>query len=536
MQIVRDLAGYSYGRSDLVRRAMAKKKHDVMIRERAAFVHGITAPDGTVEVPGCVRNGVPEQVAERIFDDMTAFASYAFNKSHAAAYGRVTMQTAWLKHHHLSPFMAAILNSVMGNAGKIAAYIQYCRKRGIRILPPDLNRSGLRFTVTPEGDILFGLGAVKNVGHQAVMAVMEARSNAPFKDIFDFYRRIDPSLMNRRAMESLIRAGALDFTGENRTRLTYAIEQAIDAAVRWRKRNADGQMSLFGDMDIPMEIPSEMDRVTPVTEEESPLEKLLQEREATGVYISGHPLDAYQSLLEQMPFSTAQLAEMEDMADKGLHMDGMPVTMAGILTAARGRATRKGAYMGILTLEDLTGQIEGLVFPKVYEQYEQELAVDAMVVLQGKLSVREEEPPKLLVDKVIPFSEWKGEVTAQKQPWRGRQRGNGAALAPSENPQGNPAPTSPADPAPPPLAPPSPLVVEAKAAPAKLYLKMASAQMEEASGILWMYPGDTPVYFHLPETKQTLLAPREIWVNPSPACTDALATMLGTEAVKMVTK
>lgn len=514
MQIVRDLAGYSYGRSDLVRRAMAKKKHDVMTREREAFVHGITRPDGTVEVPGCIRNGVPEQVAEQIFDEMTAFASYAFNKSHAAAYGKVTMQTAWLKHHYLAPFMAAILNSVMGNAGKIAGYIQYCRRQGIRILPPDVNRSGHRFTVTEEGHILFGLGAVKNVGYNAVLAIMEARKTSPFQDLFQFFRRIDPSLVNRRAMESLIRAGAMDFTGENRSRMIYAVEPAMDAAVRWRKRNVEGQLSLFGGDDPVLDGPTDLDGVIPQIPDDSPLDKLLQEKEATGVYITGHPLDGYRQVLDQMPFSTLQLEEMEDMEDKGLHMDGTPVTMAGILTSARGRATRKGAYMGIVTLEDLTGQIEGLVFPKVYELYEQDLTVDAMVVLQGKLSVREEEPPKLLVDRVTPLSEWKGE---------------------DPPPQRRAAPAPTKAPAPPPShVPDDPLVAQAKEVSAKLYLKLTEPQMEEVSGILWMFPGDTPVYFYLSETKKTLLAPREIWCAPSPECTAALAGMLGEDAVRMV--
>ena len=253
MQIVRDLAGYSYGRSDLVRRAMAKKKHSVMEAERDIFIHGQTDEKGNVVIPGCVRRGVPEDVANGIYDEMISFASYAFNKSHAAAYGVVTMQTAWLKKYHPVPFMAAIINSVYGNSGKVAAHIQYCRSKGIPVLPPDVDRSGWKFSAVrlPDGTsgILFGLGAVKGVGEAAVQHLVRERQKGPFRDIFDLCDRVDPSICGKRVVESLIRVGALDGHGANRPQMLSVYEQAMDANSSRRKANIDGQLSLF-DMDF----------------------------------------------------------------------------------------------------------------------------------------------------------------------------------------------------------------------------------------------------------------------------------------------
>ena len=250
MQIVRDLAGYSYGRSDLVRRAMAKKKKKVMDEEREIFVHGMCDAEGNVTVPGCVRNGVPENVANLIYDKMISFASYAFNKSHAAAYGVVAMQTAWLKRYYPVQFMAAILNSVYGNTGKIAGYIQYCRGRGIQVLPPNINKSRWKFTVDRDAEghaaILFGLGAVKSVGEGAVTAIQREReSGGAYRDIFDFCRRIDPSECGKRVTESLIKAGAFDSLGANRPQMLAVYEGAMDANQNTRRKNVAGQVSLF---------------------------------------------------------------------------------------------------------------------------------------------------------------------------------------------------------------------------------------------------------------------------------------------------
>ena len=520
MQIVRDLAGYSYGRSDLVRRAMAKKKHKVMAQEREYFIHGKLNDDGTIDVPGCVRNGVPEEVASHLYDEMTAFASYAFNKSHAAAYAVVCIETAWLKRYHPVPFMAAILNSVYGNPAKIAAYIQYCRSRGIAILPPDVNRSQWKFTVAkaPDGQlgILFGLGAVKTVGQGAVDAIIRERKNGAYRDIFDFCRRIDTSECNKRVVESLIKAGAFDGMGGNRPQLLAVFESAMDANSSLRKQTVDGQISLF-DMAFGGAPLVQENHTLPNLPDYPLRQRLALEKEIAGVYITGHPLDDYRDVLGKLPFSTADLDGLEERKDHGLSLDGQIVDMGGILTEVKGKATKKGAYMGFITLEDLTGQIECLVFPKVYERYQGMMAVDDLVVLHGRLSIREEEAPKLLVEKLIPLEAWHPEESA-------------------------PAATmgqSTARPVPPPKRHTSeaPKLTDAQAAakaPRKLYLRLNRPQMDAASSTLSLYPGSVPVYLHLPAEKMTLLAPKTGWCDASDGCLNRLNALLGAENVKLL--
>ena len=520
MQIVRDLAGYSYGRSDLVRRAMAKKKHKVMAQEREYFIHGKLNDDGTIDVPGCVRNGVPEEVASHLYDEMTAFASYAFNKSHAAAYAVVCIETAWLKRYHPVPFMAAILNSVYGNPAKIAAYIQYCRSRGIAILPPDVNRSQWKFTVAkaPDGQlgILFGLGAVKTVGQGAVDAIIRERKNGAYRDIFDFCRRIDTSECNKRVVESLIKAGAFDGMGGNRPQLLAVFESAMDANSSLRKQTVDGQISLF-DMAFGGAPLVQENHTLPNLPDYPLRQRLALEKEIAGVYITGHPLDDYRDVLGKLPFSTADLDGLEEREDHGLSLDGQIVDMGGILTEVKGKATKKGAYMGFITLEDLTGQIECLVFPKVYERYQGMMAVDDLVVLHGRLSIREEEAPKLLVEKLIPLEAWHPEDSAPAAPMG----------------------QSTARPVPPPKRHTSeaPKLTDAQAAakaPRKLYLRLNRPQMDAASSTLSLYPGSVPVYLHLPAEKMTLLAPKTGWCDASDGCLNRLNALLGAENVKLL--
>lgn len=520
MQIVRDLAGYSYGRSDLVRRAMAKKKHKVMAQEREYFIHGKLNDDGTIDVPGCVRNGVPEEVASHLYDEMTAFASYAFNKSHAAAYAVVCIETAWLKRYHPVPFMAAILNSVYGNPAKIAAYIQYCRSRGIAILPPDVNRSQWKFTVAkaPDGQlgILFGLGAVKTVGQGAVDAIIRERKNGAYRDIFDFCRRIDTSECNKRVVESLIKAGAFDGMGGNRPQLMAVFESAMDANSSLRKQTVDGQISLF-DMAFGGAPLVQENHTLPNLPDYPLRQRLALEKEIAGVYITGHPLDDYRDVLGKLPFSTADLDGLEEREDRGLSLDGQIVDMGGILTEVKGKATKKGAYMGFITLEDLTGQIECLVFPKVYERYQGMMAVDDLVVLHGRLSIREEEAPKLLVEKLIPLEAWHPEESAHAAPMG----------------------QSTARPVPPPKRHTSeaPKLTDAQAAakaPRKLYLRLNRPQMDAASSALSLYPGSVPVYLHLPAEKMTLLAPKTGWCDASDGCLNRLNALLGAENVKLL--
>ncbi len=514
MQIVRDLAGYSYGRSDLVRRAMAKKKHKVMEQEREYFVHGMVDEQGKVVIPGCVRNGVDEKVADQIYDEMISFASYAFNKSHAAAYGVVCMETGWLKRHYPVQFMAAIMNSVFGNAGKIAGYIQYCRSRNVPILPPDVNASGWKFTVEKTADgtlgILFGFGAVKNVGEGAAEAIIQERKKGAFRDIFDFCRRIDTGLVNKRVVESLIRAGAFDSMNATRPQMLAVYERAMDANMAQRKQNVSGQLSLFDMAFSGQGTGIESRDELPQVPDYPAGTRLAMEKEMTGVYITGHPLDDYREKLSKLTFSTADLLGLEEREDQGLSLDGMNVAMGGILVEAKGKATKKGAYMGFVTLEDLTGQIECLVFPKVYDLYQAMLTVDATVVMTGKLSIREEEAPKLLVDSVTKLTEWQGVQSVRLR----------AAYTPARHQTPRVQPATEAQ--------------QAKTAAKKLYLQLSRRQMDAALTALALHPGSVPVYLHIPEEKITLLAPKLNWCDATEACLNRMTQQLGKENVKLV--
>ncbi len=501
MQIVRDLAGYSYGRSDLVRRAMAKKKKDVMAKERKNFVYGSQEE----HIPGAVSKGIPAETAESIFDEMTAFASYAFNKPHAACYAVVALQTGYLKYHYPAEFMAALMNSVTGNAAKIAAYIYYCRQKGIPILPPRINSSFRPFTVDAQENgkqgIRFGMGGVRNVGDKAVESIVEERqAHGPFRDIFDFCRRVGGEDVNKRAVESLIKAGCFDGLGAKRAQCLAVFESAMDAQANRRKQNVSGQLSLF-DFGQPAEsmISSETYPDLP----EYPLKELLaQEKEMTGVYCSAHPLDEYADYMKHLSFSTADLAALSEREDQGLSEDGKRVTMGGIIVETHGKATRKGAMMGFLTLEDQTGQVECLLFPKVYERYHREIAADQAVLVTGKLSVREDEDAKLLVDVIEPM-------------------GRGAPVGVSRE-------------APPPMTD----AQKAKAAPEKLYLRLRRDQIPAVREILSELaagaPGQTPVYMNLPEEGITLLFPPEVWVSDCENARRSLLSLLPPEDVKAV--
>ena len=508
MQIVRDLAGYSMGRSDLVRRAMAKKKKDVMDRERDVFING----SEEMHVPGAVKNGVDRSAAEQIFDEMTAFASYAFNKPHAACYAVVALQTAYLKRYYPAEFMAAILNSVTGNADKIAGYIYYCRKHGIPLLRPDINASGKKFGVdtAPDGrlGIRFGLGGVKNVGGGAVDAlVRERETGGHYQSIFDFCRRVAGDDVNKRTVESLIKAGSFDGLGGSRAQCMEVYEQAMDAESSLRKSNVRGQISLFdlgGGTDW---MPAQ--DVYPNRPEYPLREVLAMEKEVTGVYITGHPLDEYAGLLEKLPVNTQFLSELAERPDGGLSEDGRRVSMGGILVETHAKATRKGDLMGFLTLEDLTGQVEGLIFPRVYEKISHDLTEDSAVLCAGRLSIREEEAPKLIVDAVEPLGEALKNMTEGEK--RMASRGTGAEKPAS-----------------------SPDAAAARGADVKLFLRLHRPQMERLPQMLaGLEAGDVPLYLNLPEENVTLLAPRALWQQDADAARSRLILELGAQNVKI---
>ena len=493
MQIVRDLAGYYYGRSDLVRRAMAKKKKDVMAAERKNFVYGSEKE----HVPGAVNRGVPAAVAEHIFDEMTAFASYAFNKAHAACYAVVAVQTGWLKYYYPAEFMAAMMNSVVGNAAKVAAYIQYCRKKEIPVLPPHVNFSDRKFTVETNKEgvkcVRMGMSGVKNVGNSAVDAIVqERRLSGPYRDVFEFCHRIDSEAVNKRAVESLIMAGCFDHMGATRLQCMRVFDQALEANSAKRRQNVVGQISLF-DMGQPTADLAIEDTYPDVGE--YPYKQLLSmEKEMTGVYVSGHPLDEYRKELEALEINTAWVAELKERPDAGIDEDGRQVVMGGILTALRPKATKKGAMMGFITLEDLTGQIECLLFPRIFERYNKLLELDMPVLLTGHLSVREEEDTKLLVDVVEPLVQ----------------------LPPPEEPMSD--------------------IERAKRSPVKLYLRMQRSQMDEVKEVLQRQPGKVPVYMNFPDEGITLLAPRDWWCEDAEDMLATLMTTLPEKDMKVVDK
>lgn len=518
MQIVRDLAGYSYGRSDLVRRAMSKKKHDVMEKEREIFINGMVE-DGVVTVPGCVRNGVPADVAGQLFAEMTAFASYAFNKSHAAAYGIVAVRTGWLKRHYPVQFFAAMLNSVSGDSGKVAGYSEYCRKHGIPLLPPDVNESGRKFSVGKDANgtpgIRFGLGAIKSCGEKAIDSIIAVRRRGGvFKDIFDFCQRMDTEQVNKRVVEALILAGAFDCTGAKRAQLIAVYEIALDGAVKTRRGNIAGQMSLFGE--------GMLEQVNPPLPDvpEFPLRTRLSfEKNVTGLYITGHPLSEYSDALSRMTTSTAQIAELMEGEDHGLSHDGQIVQMGGILTEVRQKATKAGNLMGFVTLEDLTGTIEALVFPKVLERVSTELMPDSAVILSGRLSIREDEDPKLLLDTVEPLMTNAEYAEAKKS----------GPLSPLPDPISSAKKT-----------PPRPAGASVPAVPADepvlpgrtLYLRLPSpGAIEIVKPILAGHRGGLPVVLYIESTGAKLRAPQELFVRPTQRLLDMLCDMLGTRNV-----
>ncbi|ADK13406.1 MULTISPECIES: DNA polymerase III subunit alpha [Clostridium] len=403
MQIVRDLAGYSMGRSDLVRRAMSKKKHHVMEEERHNFVYGIVDEKGEIQVPGCVRNGISEKIANDIFDSMMDFASYAFNKSHAAAYAVVAFRTAYLMYYYPTEFTAAMLNSVKGDSEKVAYYIRFAKSIGIEIMPPSINESCTKFTVE-DGNIRFGLSAIKNVGENVIDSIVRSRSkHGKFKDIVDFCNSIDLDSINKRVVESLIKAGAFDCFGVLRSQLIAVHEKVIDSVINSRKKNIEGQVSLFSqieDSSVRIKYPS--------IEEFKKLDMLAMEKEMTGLYLSGHPLDEYARTLElQADTKISDIVGRKTLEDNFVEEakvnDGDRVIVGGILSEVSKKITKNNDMMAFAKLEDLYGIMEIIVFPKVFQRVRSLIEDDYMIIAKGRVSVREDEQPKLLCEVIEPL-------------------------------------------------------------------------------------------------------------------------------------
>lgn len=399
MQIVRDIGGYSLGRSDLVRRAMSKKKKEVMDAERRNFIYGQTDETGKVTIPGALRNGMDEQTANTLFDEMMDFASYAFNKSHAAAYAVVGYQTAWLRTFHPVSFMAALLNSFVGSLGKVSEYVQECRKMAIAVLPPDINESHASFS-TAGHRIRFGLSAVKNVGINVVLAlVAEREKSGPFRDFVDFCERLAGRDLNKKTVESLIKCGAFDSFGIFRSRLMAQYEFIIDSVNQTRRSMLEGQLSLF---DAGASASSGITVEWPAIPEYDPRLLMAMEKEMLGLYLSGHPLDSVSDLMQQHVTVTSR--DFQPAAEEGEPIrlkDGQLVVVAGIITEMKSISTRSNKMMAFLTLEDLYGQFEVIVFPTVLETHAQLLSLEQPVWVEGRVSVKEEEVPKILAERLL---------------------------------------------------------------------------------------------------------------------------------------
>ena len=433
MQIVRDLAGYSLGRADLVRRAMGKKKLDVMAKEREVFINGQVDENGNVIVPGCVRNGIDAESANKIFDEMAEFAKYAFNKSHAACYAVVAYRTAYLKAYYPAEFMASMLNSFLGNLDKVPEYIDECKRLGIEILKPDINKSSAKFTVeginsgddskAQIGKIRFGLGSIKNVGLQPVNNIIAERdANGPFKSFTDFCEKVSGEAVNKKCIESLIKAGTFSEFPETRATLLASFELITDTIQSYNKKGMNGQVSMFdlGNTEEDQNNLNEVKYNYKELPEMSEKELLSMEKEMLGIYVSGHPLEKIRNqIIATTNISSAQMKEIDEInsiskdeensdirvKERNRFVDGQEVKIAGIITSVKKKYTKNNKIMAFITLEDLYGSAEIIVFEPTYLKAQNILVEENIVIIDGRLSVREDDATKIVAREIRNFGE-----------------------------------------------------------------------------------------------------------------------------------
>ncbi|MEG2087409.1 MAG: DNA polymerase III subunit alpha [Angelakisella sp.] len=469
MQICRVLGGYSYGQADLVRRAMSKKKAEVMEKERSHFMEG------------CAKNNISPAVANGIFDDMSSFAAYAFNKSHAAAYALVAYRTAYLKYHYPKEFMAALLTSVLDSTDKVIEYIDECGRLGIAVLPPDINQSEQGFTVTPDG-IRFGLLAVKNLGAGAIAQIVAERKNGPYRSFIDFYRRVYGSELNKRSIESLIRSAAMDNLGSNRRTMLEGFSRVGDLLAEEALWRSTGQTSLFGE---PQE--QDDDMPFPVLPEYEHRHLLEMEKEVTGLYLSGHPMSGYAQLYEQ--YDAVHLNRLVN-PELNQQYDNTKVNVMAMITTKRLKLTRQNDNMAFLTLEDSTGAMEALVFSRVYEEFSAKIIVGQAVFAVGRVSLREDEAAKLMIERLETMEE---------------RQARGGASSGAKQPG--------------------------------VYLRVPSMNcdvMTRLRCLFSIFDGATPVYLLPTDTNKLLRAPRSMWVDVNDTLTAELIAQLGDGNVKIL--
>lgn len=496
MEAFRKLAGYSLGKADMVRRAMSKKKFKELEKERVSFIYG--NPDEGID--GAIARGVPEQTAAEIFDEIMDFANYAFNKAHAVCYAVVSYRTAYLKCHYPREYLAALLTSVLDVPGKISEYIAEAKEMGIRVLPPDVNSSEDGFSVSGE-DIRFGLAAIKNVGRAFMRQLVEERqANGPYTSLMDFCERLYDKDLNRRALESMIQAGAFDSMGFHRSQMLAVYERVVDAVANERRKNVEGQLDLFG---MGVENVQDEEIAMPNLPEMGKKELLALEKQTTGLYLSGHPMDAYESLAKRA--NAAKIREIADDlmpdAEQPKYKDGMYVNLACVVSAVKLKSTKSGSMMAYATVEDMTGMMELVVFPNALQQFGMYLKEDEAVLINGRIDAREDEAPKLIVQSAAPLSEesvsaLESKELAKKPTLTGQQ-----ALAKAGQ---------------------------------RLYLRLpelSGEQFEQVKRFLAKQPGEIPVVLCLTSGGKPRLAPRSLWCAGNLQLMQNLRFLLGNENV-----
>lgn len=404
MQIFRELAGYSLGAADMVRRAVAKKQADVLEQQRKFFLYGSDGTDGGSKCDGCIKRGITAEAANAIFDDMASFASYAFNKSHSAAYAYVTYQTAWLRCYYPQEFMAAMLTSVLDNTDKVVGYITECQTSlGFKVLPPSVNESDEKFSVVGE-NVRFGLLAIKNLGSGVIKEIIREREeNGPFESFYSFCKRCYGKELNRRALENLIKSGAVDCFGLNRNQMFLMIDDILSALESDKKGKIEGQIGLF---DLGSSLAKAVEPTPPDVKEFPEKQRLAMEKETTGLYMSGHPMTEYVRLAKNLGSAkTSDIISSSLTEPDSPYKDGQKVRLLGILATVRKKITKNDTTMAFLSLEDVYGSIEVLVFPKKFDLYGQFFIEDEIILLTGKVSLRDDEIPKLLCEEVVPLKE-----------------------------------------------------------------------------------------------------------------------------------
>lgn len=496
MEAFRKLAGYSLGKADMVRRAMSKKKFKELEKERVSFIYG--NPDEGID--GAIARGVPEQTAAEIFDEIMDFANYAFNKAHAVCYAVVSYRTAYLKCHYPREYLAALLTSVLDVPGKISEYIAEAKEVGIRVLPPDVNSSEDGFSVSGE-DIRFGLAAIKNVGRAFMRQLVEERqANGPYTSLMDFCERLYDKDLNRRALESMIQAGAFDSMGFHRSQMLAVYERVVDAVANERRKNVEGQLDLFG---MGVENVQDEEIAMPNLPEMGKKELLALEKQTTGLYLSGHPMDAYESLAKRA--NAAKIRAIADDlmpdAEQPKYKDGMYVNLACVVSAVKLKSTKSGSMMAYATVEDMTGMMELVVFPNALQQFGMYLKEDEAVLINGRIDAREDEAPKLIVQSAAPLSEesvstLESKELAKKPTLTGQQ-----ALAKAGQ---------------------------------RLYLRLpelSGEQFEQVKRFLAKQPGEIPVVLCLTSGGKPRLAPRSLWCAGNLQLMQNLRFLLGNENV-----